>query len=64
MLRLQADVKFDTGDKEESAELPGLPAARRAARWVLALTDSRPPYKARGMPKGSRGGGDGRGTGQ
>lgn len=54
MLRLQADVKFDTGDKEESAELPGLPAARRAAHRVLALASSRlhTKHEARRPEKG------------
>lgn len=36
MLRSQPDVKFDTGNEEESRGLPGLPAACRPARRVLA----------------------------
>lgn len=52
MLRLQADVKFDTGDKEESAELLWLPAARRADRRVLAPLGSAYATKHEGLRKG------------
>ncbi|KAJ6662743.1 hypothetical protein lerEdw1_011383 [Lerista edwardsae] len=52
MLRLQADVKFDTGDKEESAELLWLPAARWAGRRVLAPLRSADATKHEGLRKG------------
>lgn len=55
MLRSQPDVKFDTGNEEESRGLPGLPAACRPARRVLAPLLSFQQAKPRGAGDGGGG---------
>lgn len=48
MLRSQSDVKFDTGDKEESGCLSANPA--RGLRWVLVPPETGAEEEGAGQP--------------